>query len=448
MFEQTTQFDSPASVRSMSVKDKSKPKEAPPFTLSGRLQEKKTKTCQFYFLSSCWLFSSNTNSFSTATQVLRFTRDTKLTIVGTEITIHQPDRSDLTLIVPRGELDRWRFELKTALENDSNLTMEQFRQIRVLGRGFFGKVLLVERIHPPGCTDPPEFYALKIMSKRRLYDLDQVQTAKTEHMALKFADSFAFIVQMKFSFQTPHKVYVGLEYAPGGVLLTYLQSLSFIPLEDTRLYIAELILAIEHLHSIGIIYRDLKPENVLIGRDGHIMLTDFGLAKICDEDELLGETVCGTPDYMAPEIVRQEVYSEKVDIWGLGVVFYEMLVGYPPFQGEAQPDLFANIIQTEPDFPQSVQPTAAALIRKMLNKNPEKRPGIAEIRADPFFAGLDWLRVLRKEIAPRSGFKSGDFSQPLPRDTSVSLDSAPAVNSEFELSNFSWCVPSEVATPP
>ena len=294
------------------------------------------------------------------------------------------------------EVLAWVFALRMSKRAESGYSMDQFRIVKVLGRGFYGKVMLVEKL------DTGELYALKSIRKRKLLELNLISTVQAEKALLAMIPKHPFIVSLKFAFQTQFKFYLGLEYAAGGELLQYLAQMNVVPIDDTRLYLAEITLALEHLHKNNIIYRDLKPENVLLDKTGHVKLTDFGLSKRMSAPEDTTTTMCGTAEYMAPEILRHEEYGFKVDWWALGIMLYDMIFGGTPFYDENQDEMFKKILSEEPEFERYGPKTATDLIRELLQKDPNDRPDVDQIKAHRFFAGLDWDRVLKKEYKPSS----------------------------------------------
>jgi serine/threonine protein kinase len=210
---------------------------------------------------------------------------------------------------------------------------------------------------------------------------------------------YPFIVSLKFAFQTPAKFYLGLEYAVGGDLFFHLQKHGLPALSDVRLYMAELMLALDYLHSNGIIYRDLKPENILLDGEGHIKLTDFGLAKdlnrICQT-----ETFCGTSDYVAPEVIKREPYSFPVDWWASGILLYELLCGLTPFGHENRAQQFQDIVEKAVVFSPDVNCGAKQYIELALEKDPSKRAMFNELKNCSLFDGLNWDDVLARRIGP------------------------------------------------
>jgi microtubule-associated serine/threonine kinase len=209
-----------------------------------------------------------------------------------------------------------------------------------------------------------------------------------------------------------------MEYVEGGDCASLLKSAGVLPIEIARLYIAETLLAIEYLHSCGIVHRDLKPDNLLITAIGHIKLTDFGLSKIglmnrttLVSEGCLNETqqfkdhdLCGTPDYIAPEVILRQGYGKPVDYWALGIILYEFLIGIVPFLGGSPEELFTNIINEEVEYPQgeeALDPNAESLIQMLLEKNPVDRlgtiGGAPDVAAHPFFAQLDFHSLLRQK---------------------------------------------------
>jgi serine/threonine protein kinase len=285
---------------------------------------------------------------------------------------------------------RWTEVIRALSIPRPHLSMADFTILAVLGRGYLGRVLLVQR------NDTEERYAIKSVHKNKLYDGQCTHGILAERNILLFIKN-PFFVNLLFAFQSPTKFYLGMEYVAGGELFYRMGGIGQIPLNDARLYTAEITLAIGHLHRFGIIYRDLKAENVMLDGDGHIKLTDFGLAK-----EIPGQasTFCGTHHYLAPEIVSHNKYSYAIDWWALGVLLCEMLTGLPPFRADNLAELFEKIINEEPSIPSEVHPTAASLITELLNKDPENRLGLEGIIEHELFDGMDWEIIAQRGYEP------------------------------------------------
>lgn len=276
--------------------------------------------------------------------------------------------------------------------------IENYQILRVLGRGTYGKVQLV-RSKIDG-----KLYALKTMGKRLLEETEQVAQTMVEKDVL-MKSSHPFLVGAHEAFQTPQKIFMVLDYVPGGELFGRLKEEGRFHEDRARLYAAEIALGIGELHKRGFIYRDLKPENILIDAKGHIKLTDFGLVKTHMFGNATTGTFCGTPEYIAPEMLTQAPYTKSVDWWSFGIVVFEMLTGLPPFYDENTNNMYRMVLQEQVVFPPSMSPEAVNFISKLLEKDPALRLGngeedVEEIKRDPWFESINWQDVLEKKTTP------------------------------------------------
>lgn len=280
----------------------------------------------------------------------------------------------------------------------SRVGPEDFEPIKVLGDGCFGKVMLVRR---KGTND---VFAMKSIHKDHVIKNKKVRHTKTERNVMTQL-RHPFIMQLHFAFQSGGKLYLVMDYFSGGDMFFHLSRERRFSVPRARFYAAEIVLAIEALHADGFIYRDLKPENVLIGADGNLCLTDFGLSKESVHDNELVHTFVGTTEYLAPEILRQRGYSKAVDWWSLGVLLYEMVVGSPPFYSKNRQLTFRLILSAEINFPEGMDAHCVHLIRALLTREPKKRlgsgsHGAADVRAHPFFESIDWASLMTKTVPP------------------------------------------------
>ena len=248
-------------------------------------------------------------------------------------------------------------------------------------------------------------YAIKAMRKDVLIKRNQVEHTASER-AILGSVIHPFIVRLRYAFQTREKLYLVTDFAPGGELFFWLKRERVFSQARCRLYAAELVLAIAHLHSLDIVYRDLKPENILLDGGGHIALTDFGLSKM-DVTTAGPEggtlTFCGTPEYIAPEILENMGHGKAVDWWSLGTLLYEMMAGLPPFYDTSVEAMYEKILSAELVFPRHFLPETKSLLTGVLTRRVEDRlgaGGLGEIQAHPFFAGIDWVTVAEKRYLP------------------------------------------------
>jgi len=213
-----------------------------------------------------------------------------------------------------------------------------------------------------------------------------------------------FIVKLHFAFQTKDKLYMILDYVNGGELFFHLKKEGRFAESRVKFYAAEITSAIAHLHSLGIVYRDLKPENILLDSGGHICITDFGLSKEIKEDEGT-HTFCGTPEYLAPEVLKGQGHGMGVDWWSLGTLIYEMLTGLPPFYSQNINIMYQKILNGELRFPSYVSPEAQSLLEGLLTRDVDKRLGSGaegsnDVKKHPFFKDIDWDKLDRKVLEP------------------------------------------------
>ncbi|XP_018792908.1 PREDICTED: ribosomal protein S6 kinase 2 beta [Bactrocera latifrons] len=299
-----------------------------------------------------------------------------------------------------GELRENEFELREVIkEGHDKADPSQFELLRVLGEGSFGKVFLVRKVIG---KDAGTLYAMKVLKKATLKIKDRVRS-RNERKIL--ADvGHAFIVKLHYAFQTPGKLYLILDFLRGGDLFSRLSKEVMFTEDDVKFYLAELALALNHLHTLGIIYRDLKPENILLDENGHIALTDFGLSKQ-PLDGSKTYSFCGTVEYMAPEIVNRKGHGVAADWWSFGVLMFEMLTGNLPFHGQTRQETMNQILRSKLGMPENLSPEAQSLLRALFKRNPQNRlgageHGILDIKAHCFFATIDWVRLVRKEVRP------------------------------------------------
>jgi protein-serine/threonine kinase len=280
------------------------------------------------------------------------------------------------------------------------VTYNDFEPIKLLGRGSFGEVLLVR------LKANKKVYAMKILSKSMLKVKKQEFHTKTER-DLMVKINCPFIVNIKSAFQDSTKLYMVSEFMQGGDMFFHMHDGQIVIFnnEKTKFYILELVLAIEFLHKKNMIYRDLKPENILLDEKGHVKLTDFGLSKILDEDNEKTFTICGTPQYLAPEVLLKKGYDKAVDWWSLGCVMYEMLSGRLPFCIKRGMKLSQKIYEKGVEYPKNLTKEAQDLIQKLLVVDPQKRlgqgpNGSEEIKNHPFFKGVNWDDAWKRKIKP------------------------------------------------
>ncbi|GMF44175.1 unnamed protein product [Phytophthora fragariaefolia] len=280
---------------------------------------------------------------------------------------------------------------------NQSVTLQDFKMIQVIGRGSFGKVVLV------GHKTTKKLYAMKILSKENIVKRKQVEHTRTERRVLG-CTRYPFIVGLHYAFQTAQRLYFVLDYCPGGELFYHLSRMKKLPEHMACFYAAEITLALEHLHGLGVVYRDLKPENILLTKDGHIKLADFGLAKEGIRDGVNGtNSLCGTPEYLPPEILDRLGHGTAVDWWNLGMVLYEMLTGLPPWYTNDRKKLFERLRSARLHFPPYVSRRAEALIRQLLNRNPAERlgsKGAHQVKNHLFFESIDWAKLVKKQVTP------------------------------------------------
>lgn len=274
------------------------------------------------------------------------------------------------------------------------LCIYDFQLLSVVGKGSYGKVMQARK------KDSGKIYAIKVLLKKDLKKQTQITHTQTERHILG-AVTHPFICSLRYAFQNRTKLYMVMDFFNGGELFFHLNKGPFDEAR-TRYYIAEITLAIEHLHSLFVVYRDLKPENVLLDSDGHIKLSDFGLSKKFKAGgSYETRTFCGTPQYVAPEIISNKGYSFGVDWWAMGCLTYELLTRKPPFEAKNSNALYSAISHSPVNYPSVISPLAKSFIAGLLEKLPAQRLGFrgaSEIKEHPFFAGLDWNALYQKRL--------------------------------------------------
>ncbi|XP_075303213.1 microtubule-associated serine/threonine-protein kinase 4 isoform X2 [Opisthocomus hoazin] len=309
------------------------------------------------------------------------------------------------------EADESMNSSNTSLKLQRKPRESDFETIKLISNGAYGAVYFVRH------KETRQRFAMKKINKQNLILRNQIQQAFVERDILTFAEN-PFVVSMYCSFETKRHLCMVMEYVEGGDCATLIKYMGPLPVDMARMYFAETVLALEYLHNYGIVHRDLKPDNLLVTSMGHIKLTDFGLSKVGlmslttnlyeghiekDAREFLDKQVCGTPEYIAPEVILRQGYGKPVDWWAMGIILYEFLVGCVPFFGDTPEELFGQVISDEINWPEKDEappPDAQDLITLLLRQNPLERLGTGgtyEVKQHQFFRNLDWNGLLRQK---------------------------------------------------
>ncbi|XP_059544120.1 ribosomal protein S6 kinase alpha-5 isoform X2 [Myotis daubentonii] len=358
-----------------------------------------------------------------------------------------------------------KHELRTAnlTGHAEKVGIENFELLKVLGTGAYGKVFLVRKISG---HDAGKLYAMKVLKKATIVQKAKTtEHTRTERQVLEHIRQSPFLVTLHYAFQTETKLHLILDYINGGELFTHLSQRERFKEHEVQIYIGEIVLALEHLHKLGIIYRDIKLENILLDSNGHVVLTDFGLSKefVADEAER-AYSFCGTIEYMAPDIIRggDSGHDKAVDWWSLGVLMYELLTGASPFtvDGEknSQAEISRRILKSEPPYPQDMSALAKDLIQRLLMKDPKKRLGCGprdadEIKEHLFFQKINWDDLAAKKVpAPfkpviRDELDVSNFAEEFTEMDPTYSPAALPQNSERLFQGYSFVAPSILFKP-
>ncbi|XP_034023075.1 protein kinase C delta type-like isoform X2 [Thalassophryne amazonica] len=279
--------------------------------------------------------------------------------------------------------------------SQKHLTVSHLVFHKVLGKGSFGKVLLAE------LKGKGEFFAVKVLKKDVVLMDDDVECTMVEKRVLALAWENPFLTHLYSTFQTKEHLFFVMEYLNGGDLMFHIQDKGRFDLNRATFYSAEIIVGLQFLHSKGIIYRDLKLDNVMLDKYGHIKIADFGMCKENVFGDVRATTFCGTPDYIAPEILLGQKYTFSVDWWSFGVLVFEMLIGQSPFQGDDEDELFESIRMDTPYYPRWITKEAKNLLELLFERDPSRRLGVVgNIRGHSFFKTINWPALERREIDP------------------------------------------------
>ncbi|KAI0989493.1 hypothetical protein GJ496_006322 [Pomphorhynchus laevis] len=328
-----------------------------------------------------------------STKLANASNETKLSVENESVTLKK------LLRFPAFRFNSEQNTADTIIQRSPTDNLSNYEFIKKLGTGMIGRVYLVW--HRTLC----EFRAIKIMLKQTVIELHQIEHVKNERNILASGLNHPFIVSMFSTFNDDNFLYIVLEYLPGNELYHHIRAMKRFPVDTCRFYAMQVISAIGFLHSLSIIYRDLKPENVMLDKIGNVKLVDFGFSK-----KVLHSTwtLCGTPKYLAPEIILSKAYNKSVDWWTVGILSYEMIVGNTPFNDNNPMVVYKSILSDKIEWPDDFfrdADSAKDFIQKLLMRDPKRRlgnnrNGFADIKRHRWFKGISWESVLNKEYDP------------------------------------------------
>ncbi|XP_043227085.1 putative protein kinase C delta type homolog [Amphibalanus amphitrite] len=284
--------------------------------------------------------------------------------------------------------------------NEQGYSVDDFKMLKVLGKGSFGKVMLAEMKNVPNRS-----FAIKCLKKDVVLDDDDVDCTLIERNVMAMGTRHPFICHLFCTFQSPSHLFFVMEFLNGGDLMFHIQQAGRFEQDRARFYAAEILCGLQFLHSHNIVYRDIKLDNIVLDSDGHARIVDMGLCRMNVSDQNRCATFCGTPDYLAPEIVKGKRYDQAVDWWSFGILLYEMLIGRSPFSGTDEDELFWSICNEDVYYPRYLTVQAKELLGLLLLRDPEKRLGMpgcpaGRIRDQVFFKSINWEKLEKKKLPP------------------------------------------------